>query len=334
MKKNNLKYILAFSVFGLLLSCSDDEDTTKNRIVKSVVTADLTTFNLTEGETATITLTTDIPLKDKSDLKLELVGGTGSFRDFTCSGTETGIDDGWGVIGHKIVMPAFATSATFDITPIFDLLPEGTETLTFRLYPMGNSLSLVDPASETITVNVANATSDDVVAIVDWSQNSYDAFGTLVEGAYEDEDGDEHAFCDYDFDLEIYDLNSGFDYFDTSYSSCPEMVTIPGTTADNTFLIVPSLWTIAGNIPPATKTTFKVKVTVAKPGVWVSEVDYNNTWNTEDGGVQQGFADGYVLAGILTKTGTSYTYEDEDGNVLASGRAASLFNSFPRKTSK
>ena len=65
MKKNNLKYILAFSVFGLLLSCSDDEDATKDRIVKSVVTADLTTFNLTEGETATVTLTTDIPLKDK-----------------------------------------------------------------------------------------------------------------------------------------------------------------------------------------------------------------------------------------------------------------------------
>ena len=139
---------------------------------------------------------------------------------------------------------------------------------------------------------------------------------------------------DYDFDLEIFDANSGFDYFDTSYSSCPETVTISGAEADNTFLIVPSFWTSAGPTAPAEDFTFKVKVTVAKPGVWVSEVNYDDTWDTAVGGSVQGNPDAYILAGILTKTGTTYTYEDLDGNVLASGRGASLLNSFPRKTSK
>ncbi|MQP25557.1 hypothetical protein GFJ94_10820 [Flavobacterium sp. LMO8] len=329
MKKHNLKYILAFSVFGLLLSCSDDEDATKDRIAKSVVTADLTTFNLLEGETATVTLTTDVPLKDKSDFKLELVGGTGSFRDFSCSGTETGIDDGWGVIGHKIELPAYATSTTFDISPIFDLLPEGTETLTFRLYPMGNSLSLVDDASETITVNVTNATSDDVVAVLDWSENYYDAHGTLVEGAYLDVDGDEHAFCDYDFDLEIYD--SAFNVVANSYSSCPEEASLSSSEPDGEYYIVPSFWTSAGPVAPAETIFFNAKITMAKPGVWISE-NVITSWDSTTGGVVEGNPDGYNFAGILTKTGTTYLLEDEDGNTLASGRVQNLKNRIPRKT--
>ena len=69
------------------------------------------------------------------DFKLELVGGTGSFRDYETSGTETVTDDGYGVIGHKISVPAYAATASFDITPLVDYLPEGAETLIFRLYP-------------------------------------------------------------------------------------------------------------------------------------------------------------------------------------------------------
>ena len=335
MKKYNFKYILAVAALSVFAtSCSEDEDATKERVVKPVVTASQTSFSVTEGETVTIDLTTDTRYFRTMDYKLELVGGTGSFRDFTSTGTETILDDGWGIICHKLSFPAFATEASFDITPIFDLLPEGAETLVFRLYPMGNSNGLIDAASETITINVANATSDDVITTVDWSQNKYDTFGTLVEGSYLDAEDESHAFCDYDFDLEIFDANSGFDYFDTSYSSCPETVTISGAEADNTFLIVPSFWTSAGPTAPAEDFTFKVKVTVAKPGVWISEVDYNDTWDTAVGGAQEGNPDAYVLAGILTKTGTTYTYEDQDGNILASGRAASLLNSFPRKTSK
>ena len=332
MKLRNIyKFMFATALVTSFVACSDDEDATSERIEKSVVTADLTSFNLNEGQDATITLTIDKPLNKRSDFKLELVGGTGSFRDFTSTGTETILDDGWGIIGHKLSFPAFATEASFDITPIFDLLPEGTETLVFRLYPMGNSNGLVAPASETITVTVNNGTSDDVVTVVDWSESSYDTFGSLVDGSYLGADGDEHALCDYDFDLEIYDEN--FDYYATSYSSCPEQASVLGADADGTYFIVPSFWTTAGPSAPAEDFGFNVKVTIAKPGVWTSE-SVITSWNTEDGGAVEGNPDAYLLAGILTKTGTTYVLEDEDGNILASGRQASVLNRIPRKVSK
>lgn len=332
MKKNSFIFLFAVASLGFLASCSeDDNETTGARVEKPVVTADATNFTVTEGETVTINLTTNTPYFRPMAFKLELVGGTGSFRDYDCSGTETVLDDGWGVIGHKLSFPAFASEASFDITPILDLLPEGTETFVFRLYPMGNSNGLVAAASETITVTVNNGTSDDVVTVVDWSENSYDAHGSLVDGTYLGADGDEHALCDYDFDLEIYDEN--FDYYATSYSSCPEQASVLGADADGMYFIVPSFWTTAGPSAPAEDLRFNVKVTIAKPGVWVSE-SVITSWNTVDGGAVEGNPDAYLLAGILTKTGTTYVLEDTDGNILASGRQASVLNRIPRKTSK
>lgn len=332
MKKNSFKFLLAAAAFGFLTSCSEDDNaTTGARVEKPIVSADATNFTVTEGETVTVNLTTNTPYFRPMAFKLELVGGTGAFRDFECSGTETVLDDGWGVIGHKLSFPAFAEEASFDITPVLDFLPEGTETLVFRLYPMGNSNGLVDEASETITVTVNNGTSDDVVTVVDWSENSYNAHGNLVEGTYVDADGDEHAFCDYDFDLEIYD--AAFDYHATSYSSCPEQASVLGTDADGLYYIVPSFWTVAGPIEPAEPIGFNVKVTIAKPGVWVNE-SVITLWNTTDGGAVEGNPDAYQIAGILTKAGTSYVLEDMDGNVLASGRQQALQNRIPRKISK
>ena len=332
MKKNSFKFLLAVASLGFLASCSQDDNATTNaRVEKPVVSAATTNFTVTEGETVTINLSTDTPYFRPMAFKLELVGGTGSFRDYTCTGTETVLDDGWGIIGHKLSFPAFSSAASFDITPIFDLLPEGTETLVFRMYPMGNSNGLVAEGSETITVTVNNAVSDDVVTIVDWSENSYNAHGSLVEGTYLDADGDEHALCDYDFDLEIYD--AGFNYHATSYSSCPEQASVLGTDPDGVYYLVPSFWTTAGPTAPAEPIGFNVKVTIAKPGIWVNE-SVITLWNTVDGGAVEGNPDAYQFAGILTKTGTTYLLEDLDGNTLASGRQASLRNRLPLKVSK
>lgn len=332
MKKNSFKFLFAVVSLGFLASCSEDDNaTTSARVVKPVVSAAATNFTVTEGETVTIDLTTDTQYSKPMAFKLELVGGNGSFRDYTCTGTETILDDGWGIIGHKISFPAFASTASFDVTPIFDLLPEGTETFVFRLYPMGNSNGLVDAASETITITVNNATSDDVVTVVDWSENSYDTFGSLVEGSYLGVDGNDHSFCDYDFDLEIYD--AGFGYHATSYSSCPEQASVLGTDPDGDYYIVPSFWTNAGPTEPESPIGFNVKVTIAKPGVWVSE-SVITLWNSTVGGAEEGNPDAYQIAGILTKTGTTYSLEDLDGNILASGRQANLQNRIPRKISK
>lgn len=330
MKLRNIyKLMFAAALVGSLASCSeDDNETTGARVEKPVVTAAATTFSVTEGETVTINLSTDTPYFRAMGFKLELVGGTGSFRDYTSTGTETTIDDGWGIIGHKISFPAYATTASFDITTIFDLLPEGTETLVFRMYPMGNSNGLVAADSETITVNVANATSDDVVAVVDWSGNYYDAHGSLVEGTYVDVDGDEHALCDFDFDLEIYD--AGINPIAASYYSCPEQASLLSTDPDGVYYVVPSFFTNVVTYEPAERIDFNVKVTIAKPGVWINE-SVITLWNSVDGGVEEGNADGYQFVGILTKTGSTYLLEDLDGNTLASGKQASLRSRIPLK---
>ena len=342
MKKIKLYNLALLSLLGTFVSCSDDEDATDQRIVKSVVTVDQTSFSITEGETATVNFTTNIPLNLRSDFKLELVGGTGSFLDYTVEGDqnpntddETILDDGYGIIGHKVTLAPYATTGSFDITPFLDFLPEGTETLVFRFYAMGNAKTLVDPASETITVTVANGTSNDVVTVVDWSQDYRDSFGTLTSPTYLASNDNSYGYCDYDFDLEIFD--GGFNYFDTSYNSCPETITILSTDPDDTYYIAPSFWTnaVAAGHDPVDEIAFKVKVTIAKPGVWVYETNYNDQWNSTDGGSAEGNPDGFVVTAALIKTGSTYVLEDfNTGDVLASGRQASFKSRFPQKTSK
>ena len=61
-----------------------------------------------------------------------------------------------------------------------DLLPEGAETFVFRLYPMGNSTALVDAASETITVNLANVVLDEIQADLTWASRT-NAHGNIVD---------------------------------------------------------------------------------------------------------------------------------------------------------
>lgn len=330
MKKIKLLNFAFFALLGALVSCNDDEDATEQRTVKPVITAGIVDFTVNEGETVTINLTTDKAYQEDMDMKLELVGGTGSFRDYVTSGDETIIDDGYGVIGHKITFPAYTTSTSFDITPLLDLEAEGTEVFEFRLYGMGNANGIVAASSEMITVTVNNSTSDNVEIYVDWSQNYYDDFGTLHAGEYLGADGDMYAFCDFDFDLEVYD--GSFGYFATSYSSCPEHVTIDATDPDDTYYIVPSLWELTGD-EPAEYMDFDVKVTVAKPGIWKDEIHMFN-WNTADGGAVEGNPDAYVLSHVLVKSGTTYDLYNADDDLVASGRGANVINSIPKKTSK
>nr|WP_294934401.1 hypothetical protein [uncultured Flavobacterium sp.] len=327
--RNN--FVLAFASLAVLTSCNDDEDTTLERGFKPTITAEQTSFSVTEGDVVTLNLSTSQAINDNMDLKLELIDGTGSFRDYTVDGTETTVTDGWGMIGHKLSFPIYADNYSVDITPIFDLLPEGTETLVLKLSSMGNSKGIVAENSQIITITVANQTSNDFVAIADWSQTTTNAHGNLVAGEYEGADGNSHEYCDFDFDLELYD--SGFNIVADDYNNCPAEVTLDESAPDDTYYIVPSFWTNAGPAAPAEDINFKMKVTMAKPGVWIHEVNIDDIWTYEQGGVDDGFADGYQIAGVLIKTGTTYELQDLDGNVLAQGKIAD-FKLKSKKTRK
>ena len=338
MKKNNINKAFFASILVSLFfsSCNEIEnETTDARSVKPVVTANQTNFTLMEGETATITLTTDTPLNQDLTFKLELVGGTGSYTDYVSSGTETSDGDGFGPIGHIVTVPAYASTGTFDITPLFDLLPEGTEMLQLRLYSDSYSRGLVADGSDMINITVNNATSSDFVAVVDWTQSTTDYFGTIHEGEYIGADGNGHSYCDLDFDLEIYDEFLSSVVAD-SYVDCPESITLDGaTTPDGTYVIVPSLWTTTGNSVPAVDFFFKVKITMAKPGVWVKEVNVDNNWKFSEGGAQQSNPNAYYPLATLVKTGTTYVLKDfVTDEVLASGRTTADFKSKSKKNKK
>lgn len=317
--------VLALSIF--FTSCNEvDNETGDVKYVKPVVTANQTNFSLVEGETATITLTSDRAINQSLTFKLEIVGGDASFRDYMCSGSETEAGEGFGPIGHIVTVPAYETTAAFDITPIFDLLPEGTETLQLRMYSDSYARGAVAEGSDMINITIANKTSNDFVTVFDFSQNYYDTFGTLVEPTYTDnaDPARTHAFCDLDFDLEIYDEFETSVLFD-SYSSCPESITMSSTTPDGTYVIVPSLYTTTGNAVPAVDFFFKTKITMAKPGVWVKEVNIDNNWKFSAGGAVQGNPNSYFPVARLIKTGTTYVLQDyTTGDVLASGKLANF----------
>lgn len=328
MRKINFKYIVAVAALGFFASCEPDNDTTNARGVKPVVTAAVTSFTIAEGQTATVNLTVDTPYFRTMDFKLELVGGTGSYKDYTSSGTETDVNDGMGIIGHKFSVPAYASTFSLDITPIVDYLPEGAETLIFRLYPMANSNGLVAANSETITVNVSNTVLNDVKTELKWA-TTYNAHGNVEDILYAGVDGTNHSLDAYDFDILIFGPQN---IFTGATGAEPEYATIASTRPNGDFEIWIDLYDtprrLAGGTAlgtgykPTSLLSLKPVLTVSKPGVWVKEIDLSNIWNSNTVPSVVPGNDPSYYAGKVTKSGTTYTLFGADDAQLATGRVA------------
>lgn len=327
-------FIAAFALLGLLSSCNDDDEITE-RNVKPIVTADHTAFTVTEGDVITVTLTTNTPYKTNMEFKLELVGGTGSFRDFTCDGTETTEGDGLGLIGYKIVFPAYATSHTFTITPEFDVYAEGAETFQFKLTSDGNGRGLVADNSQDISVLVNDKTSADFWINLDFQGNTTDRHGNIHAGEFKDNAATPatHAFCDVDLDLEVYDTNGNI--IADSYTSCPENIILPASTPDGTYFIVPSFWSTNG-ITVANSTIIPTVLTSGKPGYFSDKLDMTGLFDVKVGGYQQtNDPDAYQLVRELVKSGSTWTLKDANtGDVLGTGKYASVLNAIKAKKNK
>ncbi len=324
------KFFVAALLAAGFASCDnyneDEDDTFNTRADKPVVTVSATDFTVTEGEDVTITLTADKALTVPMEFKLELLpSSTGGFRDFVASGEETSITTGAGIIGYLVTMPAYTTSYTFTISPELDLEAEGTEVFNFRLYSASNSTGLIAEGNENITVTVNNGTSNDFIASVRWGGDYADDFGTLHAGTYLGVDGNEHEYCDFDFDMEVYDAS--FNIFEVDYDNCPATVVIPADAPDGDYIIVPSFWdraTAAGSVPQSGNIIYPVFVDMGKPGVFSHTVDLTGTFTYVAGGANNGNPDAYVPVAIVTKVGTTYTLKDynDPSIILGQGRAA------------
>ena len=329
--KNNKYLLLGFSLFSLLfVSCNDDEDTLEGvRNTKPVVTLSSSSYTATEGEEITLTLTVDTPFSEDADFKLELVDGSGSFRDFTSSGVESTIDEGGfgqGAIGYKLVFPAFTQTATFTITPVKDLYAEGTETLKIWLRSSGNGLGLVNSNSEYINITVNDFVSDYIGLKLDWRQEYTDSFGSLHNGEYLGADGNPHEYGDYDFDLYVFNADT-FDEvtgYATATGAVPEETDLSATLADGNYLLVVDKY--ANGSAPAEDNELLVTLEVAKYGVWYHKLEVPGYKYTTATSAPSGLNGGEVIAAVLTKAGTTYTLQNLDMEVLAQGRYASIFN--------
>lgn len=299
-----------------LYSCDPDNPSEDAREIKPVVSANQTSFNVAEGEAASVTLTTTTPYRTTMEFKIELVGGTAGADDYTISPTLVGpttLADGIGPDGAFLLeFPANTSTFTFDITPILDLLPEGTENLQFALTSSGNGRGLVAPGSEFINVSITNTISDDFYASISW------------DGTYLGVDGDEHDYCDFDFDLELYD--DSFNLVESSYSSCPEELTLDQSNQDGQYSIVASFFSNAGVVPASGEINFPLMLTVSRPGAFVSVVDLSTIFKYTDGGVDEGNPDGYYIAATVDKVGSTYTVRDANDPtiVIGQGRIADL----------
>lgn len=335
------KLLLGVVVAAGLASCNyneDDDDTLNTRLDKPVVTLSATSFSVVEGESASITLTADKAVAVPMVFKLELLpGSTGTFREFTVEGGEITDEptDGSGVLGYHITVPAYTTEYTFDITPILDLDVESSETFNLRIYGSSSAAGRIADDNENFNIEVANGTSNDFRAELDWSGTYADAYGVLHPGTYIGADGLEHDYCAFDFDMEILDNTFTPVYYD--WNNCPAIATLPGVgnpegeAPDGEYYIVAAFYTnaiAAAAVPQGGDLIYPVKLAMGKPGVFVHKADLSTSYSYAQGGYADGNDSAYKPVGILTKTGATYVLTDFDDPsiILAQGRMADIRN--------
>lgn len=332
-----MKKILNYNLFAvaalvLLSSCNDDATFTKSD--KATVTASISSLTLAEGATGQVTLTLDKPQNVATDFKIELLSGTGNFRDFSVSyglndpiDIETTVDDGWGLIGYKLIIPAYTTTLTFDINALEDFNVEGSESLVLKLSSAGNAIALFPEGEDTINLTINNTVSTNFDVEMSWAGKFASPHGTVLDTEYVGVDNLKHGYCSFDFDLEIYDASIS-NVLEFDYDNCPAVATISASDPDGDYVIMPSFWSrtvAAGSVPKSGEIIYPVKVTMGKKGSFAHTTDMTGKFKYTTGGVAQGNPNGYIPIAIVTKTGTNYVLTDfNTAAVLGSGRYASL----------
>ena len=321
MKKTNILMLaLLASASTFFYSCDDDQLEDK-RNPKPTLSVDKKSVLATEGDVITFTVTIDKPLANDVDFKIELESGSGNFRDFTCSGEETTIDEGGfgqGKIGYKLVLPALETSTTFTITPNKDLFVEGSETLNLKLKSSGNMLAKVSPDSEIISIGVNDFVSNNVGVELVWGKVT-NIHGTISDLEFVDGDGNDASTHDTDYDLYI--LNSGGNPINGTgaTSANPEFSQLSATAPNGIYYVYAELWDF-GATPPVKPLNYDLTFQISKYGTWATTVKVPVT--SDDS-----FAD---VVAVIQKTGNTYVVEDIDGNTLASGKYKSIVDNFKK----
>lgn len=304
MKINNyiLKGCLVLSALALF-NCGDELQKADQDVEgltgegqKPNVTASIATTSVNEAGSPQVAINVylDKPVDFNIPFEAVRIGGTASDADFSAA------------VG---TIPAYQTEGTIMLTISDDIYPEDTETLELEITPSGIPYIYEAKGRPTVSLDITNNATDNFTFQLSWDTE------------YVDSDGDAHSACDFDLDLEIYTAAFGGPLA-TSYGDCPESITLsPGDLADGNYWLIPSFWTVASGVPPATDFQIPAMMTVGKPGVWIETVDLTEQWDTATGGNQEGNPDAYLVKYVLNISGTTYTVTDADtGSVVGTGR--------------
>lgn len=308
MKNNFIKSLFCLAIVAVsVVSCMDDDQNYPDPD-KPIISAN-STISINEGETASIVLNLSKPIGSPIDLKLTPVDGTASDSDYSVAASEfTSVDDGVGPVpAYGIEIPSGVSSFEVPLTALSDIDIDNGETIVFELSSTLNGKGLVADDSKIITVTINNIESTDLYIELAWSGN------------YVDADGDSHDFCDLDLDLELYSDPDYNTIIATSYSDCPESITIePGDLADGVYYIVPSFYSNSGSVPPAENAQIPARMTFANPGKKVTTDDLSSLWDYENGGVDENgdINYSYYLSYELTVSGNTYSIKDRNGNTV------------------
>ncbi|TGV02045.1 hypothetical protein [Flavivirga rizhaonensis] len=292
----NIIYILSLLVISTCFLGCDENDLSPviDESAKPSVSATSSVTSISESgsPTFTVTINFDKPIKTTTSFIATQIGGSASENDFSAS---------------SAVVPAYAKSATMDITINDDIFVEGSESVDLQISAPGISDSYEVIGTPTVSFNIENSVSNDFIFKMDW------------DAIYTDSDGDEHHLCDYDFDIEIYDAAD--DVVAASYSSCPEEIRLsPGDLPDGDYSLTPTFWSSTGAVPPAEPINIPAILTFAKPGVALETIDLTGTWDTETGGFQQSNPNASLFKYTLTISGSSYIVTDSDtGTIVFQG---------------
>jgi len=199
MKIYNLynKFAITTFVVASLFTVSCNEDETLDRKGKPNLTLENKSISIDETQGASMTFNFDFAIKDASDLRIEVIGGTaeeGVDYTFNLSTMFNAGGGFYGGEGYYAQLPGYQTQYTLSnfISTVDDGVTEGNETIELRLFSSVKAGAIID---ETFTINIGDfiPTTLDILLDID---------GDITI------DGNTVDKCNFDFDLYVSDSST------------------------------------------------------------------------------------------------------------------------------
>jgi hypothetical protein len=285
MKNKIYKLALVLSAFVLAIACENTDDLTGDSVVKP--TNPTLSVSLAFGPTESL-IETEADYAFTVSLSEPQVAAVEVYLELLPSSTATEGDDF--SFPHRVRIPAGATSVSDVITIHADDLAEDTETASIKI-GTGFEANVAATNSQTVTFNIMNVTAGDLAVGLDWSlsETITDNFGNEI-GAYDAAD------------LRL--LLTDVPYttvFDSADGAGAESYVLSGDAPDGEYYLVADFYA-AVEIP----VFVNLALTFNQVGIINNQVhNFEQALFTCPGN-----SDNYFIMAKVTKSGTTYTFEE------------------------